>query len=116
MGILLRRPGYTLIHQARIHGVYLLSPREHLRREQLGVSDADYVPLPWEEREESSGQELEDLLTDTLGQQVTGSLGPAGPERGEERREEREEIVVDSEEEEEVAAETQRNEQHRQTA
>eukprot|EP00961_Rhodomonas_salina_P270210 3650315-Rhodomonas_salina.1 len=92
MGILLRRPGYALIPQARINGVYLLSPREHLRREQLGVSDADYVPLPWEEREESSGQELEDLLADTLGQQAAGSLGPAGPERGEEQREDREEI------------------------
>eukprot|EP00961_Rhodomonas_salina_P150224 2022930-Rhodomonas_salina.1 len=52
-GLVLLRGKCLAITQSLSQGVYLLSQHEQLRREQLGIADAEYVPLAWDERPEA---------------------------------------------------------------
>eukprot|EP00961_Rhodomonas_salina_P126633 1706662-Rhodomonas_salina.1 len=53
IGLVLAGGKCAAITQPRAQGVYLLSQHEQMRREQLGISDAEYVPLGWDDRPEA---------------------------------------------------------------
>jgi hypothetical protein len=64
------------------HGIFLISEDEQKRREALGISDAEYSPLPWGERLESEESNRAIPPRPDLPRGDTGPLPEHGPERG----------------------------------